>query len=173
MTRTTIHTKGFTLIEVMLYVAIASTMLFVVVQFLHTLVAGRIHQHVIAEVEFEGAQTLTRVLQTTRNAEVLNTPAVGGTGTTLSVDTYVVGNNPTTFYVAGGVLYTTEGSSAPKALTSNVVTVSDFAVTNATAAGSAGIARVVYTLTYTNPENRPEYTYQKTFIGSAALRKQP
>jgi len=62
-----------------------------------------------------------------------------------------------------------EGAGALVPLTSNDVQVTNLSFKNLTRAGTGGIVQVSFTVSRVNPNNRNEYNYQKTFIGSAEV----
>lgn len=166
------HVKhGFTLIELLLYVAIASIMLLVVSAFLSLLLQSRIKNQTIAEVEQQGLQVMETISQTLRNAESINAPAQGISAPSLSVNGIIPVNNPTVFDLAIGVMRMTEGAGIPVALTNARVIASNVIFQNLTLAGTPGTVRIQFTLTHANPAGRNEYSFAKTFIGSATLRQ--
>lgn len=63
-----------------------------------------------------------------------------------------------------------EGAASAVALTNSKVTVSALSFTNMSISGTKGIVRVSFVVSRNNPNNLNDYDYQKTFIGSAALR---
>src|SRR3989344_8594659 len=79
--------NGFTLVELLLYVAISSVILLVTSLFLSVLLESRIKSQVIAEVEQQGAQVMQIMTQSIRNAETINSPAQGVSGASLSINT--------------------------------------------------------------------------------------
>lgn len=163
--------RGFTILELLLYVSIAGVILLGVSVFLSALLGARVKNQTIAEVDSQGMQVLQLITQTLRNADSINTPAQGGVSTSLSLNTYTGGLNPTVFDLAGGVLRVSEGAGAAVPLTNSRVTVSSLSVQNLTRTGAPGVVRVMFTLSYNNTSGRPEFTYQKNFIVTGALRQ--
>ncbi len=163
--------KGFTLVELLLYVAIAGIILLTISLFLQTLLESRVKNQTIAEVEQQGLQAMQLITQTLRNAAVINSPSTGTGTTTLSVNTYTGANNPTVFDVSGGVLRVKEGAAAAIPLTNSRVTVSTLSFQNFSRSGTAGTIRIQFTLSYVNPSGRNEYSYSQIFYASASLRQ--
>jgi len=162
---------GFTLVELLLYVAISGVILLVTTMFLQTLLESRIKNQTIAEVEQQGIQVMQIITQTVRNADVLNSPTIGASATSLSVNTYTAGNNPTVFDLSGGVIRIKEGAGSAIALTNARVTVSDLNFQNLSRSGTPGTIRISFTLSHVNPSGRNEYAFSKVFTGSATLRQ--
>jgi type II secretory pathway pseudopilin PulG len=163
--------SGFTLIELILYVGIIGVLLLVISTFLSLLLQSRIKNQVIGEVEQQGLHAMRLITQTVRNADTINAPATGASGASLSLNTYTAAVNPTVFDLSGGVLRIKEGADAVVPLTNARVTASSLSVQNLTRTSTPGVLRIQFTLTAVNASGRNEYSYQKTFIGSASLRQ--
>lgn len=161
---------GFTLIELMLYVGIVATLLLGVTFFSLLLLSARVKNQTVAEVEQQGAQVMRTITQLVRNAASITTPAVGASGATLSLATYDTAKNPTVLSVQSGRVRITEAGAVAVPLTNGRVSVSGFTVQNVSRSGSPGNVRIQFTVTAVNPSGRQEYTFQKTFVGSASLR---
>lgn len=163
--------SGFTLVELLLYVSIASIMLLITSLFLATLLQSRIKNQTIAEVEQQGLQVMQLMTQTVRNADTINSPGSGASAATLSVNTISAGNNPTVFDFASGVIRIKEGAAAVVPLTNSHLTASSLSFSNLSRASTPGTIRIQFILTSVNPTGRNEYSFTKTFIGSATLRQ--
>lgn len=163
--------KGFTLIELLLYVAISSVMLLVISFFLQTLLESRIKNQTIAEVEQQGLQVMQLITQTVRNAQAITSPLLGTSASSLTLDVITVVSDPTMFDLSSGAIRITEGAGSPVALTNSRVTASGLTFQNLSRTSTPGIIRIQFTLTHVNPEGRNEYSFTKTFIGSATLRQ--
>lgn len=162
---------GFTLVELLLYVSIASIILLITSLFLFTLLESRIKNQTIAEVEQQGLQVMQLVTQTARNSEAITSPAVGTSASSLTLDVVAAGSDPTTFDLSSGVIRITEGAGTATALTNSRVTASALTFQNLSRASTPGTVRIQFTLTAVNPSGRNEYNFAKTFIASASLRQ--
>src|SRR6185369_3187743 len=163
--------KGFTLVELLLYVAISGAMLLVVSLFLSTLLQSRVKNQTIAEVEQQGLQVMQMVTQAIRNADAISSPALGTSAATLSINTLVAANNPTVLDLSGGVIRIKEGAGSVVSLTNSRVAASALTFRNLSRSGTTGTLRIQFTLTYVNPPGRNEFSFTKTFIGTATLRQ--
>lgn len=162
--------KGFTLIELILYISLTSIVLLSVSAFLIASLQARAKNRTIAEVEQAGEQVIQLITQTIRNSSAINSPAIGTSAASLSLNTSVSASNPTVFDLASGVIRITEGSGDPAPLTNSQVTASSLNFQNLSMADTPGIIRVTFILTYNNQSGRLEYDYSKTFYASASRR---
>ncbi|MFZ2192692.1 MAG: prepilin-type N-terminal cleavage/methylation domain-containing protein [Candidatus Moraniibacteriota bacterium] len=161
--------KGFTLIEVLLYITIAGTILSVFSFFLYIMLSMQVKSQVISEVEQQGIQVMQEITQATKDAQGINSPT-DGTASSLSLDVISSVKDPTIFSLSSGVIRISEGGGIEINLTSGRIVASDFIVNNLSKAGTPGTIRIEFTLTHVNPEGRNEYNYSKKFYGSASIR---
>lgn len=170
MSNATASIKGFTLIELLLYLGLASAMMLVLVAFFSTMLSARVKNQAIAEVEEQGAQVLDIITQDVRNADNINSPAVGASAAVMSLDTVPAWSDPTVFDLSSGAIRMKQGNGPATALTNARVTVSGLTFQNLSRSGTPGTIRVTFTLSHVNPNGRNEYEYSKIFYGSASLR---
>lgn len=164
------NNRGFTLVELLLYVGISAVMLLIISVFLSSLLQSRIKNQTIAEVDGQGMQVMQTIAQTARNAENITAPSTGASATSLTLDVSTGANDPTVFDLSGGAIRISEGGGSAVPLTNSRVTASALTFQNLSRADTPGTVRIQFTLEAVNPENRNEYGYEKTFIGSATLR---
>lgn len=162
--------SGFTLIELLLYSAILVVIFPSLVLFLFLAQESRIKHQAIAEVEGQGAHVMQIITQTARNAEHITSPTQGTTSSSLVLDVLSAGSDPTVFDVSSGVIRITEGVGSPVALTNARVTGSGLSIQNLSLSGTPGTVRIQFTLTHQSGDGGSEFSYAKTFIGSASLR---
>ncbi|MEI7451934.1 MAG: prepilin-type N-terminal cleavage/methylation domain-containing protein [Candidatus Falkowbacteria bacterium] len=163
--------SGFTLLEILLYIAITSILMLAVSFFMAMLLEARIKNQTIAEVEQQGLQVMQIITQTTRNATIINAPSIGTSSSTLSVNTYITTTTPTVFYLASSTIRMTESSTAAVDLNNGRVLASNLLFLNLSRSSSTpGGVRIQFTLSSVNTSGRNEYNFTKTFISSAALR---
>ena len=162
--------KGFTLLELILYVSIAGVILLVVSIFLSTILQSRIKNQTVSEVEQQGAQVMQLITQTIRNAEDISAPSQGISGASLTLDVVDLSDDPTIFDLSSGVIRITEGVDSPINIINSRINVSGLSFHNLSKTDTAGTVKIVFTLSHKNPEGRNEYNFSKTFYGSASLR---
>lgn len=162
--------QGFTLIEVLLYIAITVTIITATISFLFSILQLRIKSNVIADVEQQGIQVMQQVLSVVRNADGVIFPAQGLNDSFLVIDALGTVNDPTTFNELGGVFQIQEGAGPFIHLTNSHVIISGLNFYNLSKTDTSGTVKISFTVTYINPEGRNEYNYSKSFTGSASLR---
>ena len=163
--------KGFTILELLLYIGILSVVIFSIAFFIQMMMSARLKSQTIAEVEQQGQQVMQKITQVIRNANSITAPTAGASGASLTIDVYDAGKDPTVFDVALNVLRIKEGAAAVIPLTSSRVNATGFSVHNLSRASTAGTVRIQFTLTHVNTSQKNEFEYSKTFYGSANIRK--
>ena len=165
------HIKGFTLVEMILYVSICAILLLSLSTFLSFLLGARVRSQAITEVNQQGFQVMSLMTQAIRNGRSIQSPGIGATSSSLSLTAVNSLLNPVVFSVSSSTLRITEGSKSPVALTNSHIQVSALTFHNISSTSSTEkIIRISYTIDFINLSGRSEYTYTKTFNGSATLR---
>lgn len=163
--------RGFTLVELLLYIGVASLLIVTISSFITLMWEARVKNRTIAEVEQQGLQAMELITQTVRNAESVTVPSAGAQSSTLTVDAADAADDPTVFRESSGQLVIDEGSTpTTTAVTNDHVTVSGLAFTNLSVSGTPGVVRIEFTITYNASADTNPYTYEQTFIGSAVTR---
>lgn len=137
------NNKGFTLLEFLLYIGIVGIIL---------LVAGAIGLNV-----FFGKAKLMAIEEVSQNARFA-----------MEKVARVVrdGQDSSIFTLSGGALL-----QNGTAITSGEVTVTNFQISDISYPNTPGTKRIQMTIKLTNPENRQEYNFEKTFYTTANIRK--
>lgn len=162
---------GFTLIEFLLYIGLTGVMVLLIGAIgLNILFSSAKHQ-VMEEVADNGRRALDMIDQSITNAIGVNSPAVGTTTISLSLQMADGAKNPTVFDLDSGRLRITEGVGSPVAITSSKITVTSLQFSNVSASGAPGAVRTQATLQYVNPGNRSEYSMTKTFYTTSTIKK--
>jgi len=163
--------KGFTLIEILLYLSLSAMLIVIISLFLSTILESRLKDITIAEVEQQGAQTMRIITQTVRNSAMIVSPATSTSASLLSLGTFAASTTPTFFDIASGTLRITEGASSPILLNNTRITVTDFTAQNLSTTSAPGTIRTSFTVTASSTSLRGEYYFSKTFTSSASLRE--
>lgn len=169
MKRYTRARRGFTLIELILYIAIVGTILLSAVGFLSVILESRIQSQITAEVEQQGSFAVTTLADAIRNADGISTPAAGESDDTLEI-TAGGTNSVVSFSVENGTLMENEGGNKI-ALTNNRVSVSNFAIQNLAASGTPSAAHINLDVTYRNETGRSIFDFVKNFQSGATSRR--
>ncbi len=162
--------RGFTLVELLLYSIIVGTIVLSMAVLLSLLMQSRVKNQVVAEVEQQGFQVMQLITQTARNAEAVNSPSQGASASSLSLDVVTAANDPTVFDLSGNTIRIKEGSATAISLTNSLIIASDLLFENLSYTDTHGTIRIQFTLTHVNSSGRNEYDYVKTFYGTATLR---
>lgn len=164
--------SGYTLVELLVYIAIIGTLLTAVVLFFSAASDARVKNQTIAEVDDQGAAILDYITRTIHNATSITLPAVGASGSSLTLVVPTSGLNPTIFSLTSAAPVTIqvkEGTGVPTSLTSNDVEVSGLTFKNLSRVGTPGVVQVSFMLSRVNAGNRHEFDYQKTFVATAEV----
>lgn len=157
--------KGFSLIELLLYISMTAIVVLVISGLLYTILQSKVKNQTIAEVEQQGALAVQIISQTIRNSQSINTPTSGSSGNSLSLAQVSASVNPTVFDLSNGSLRITEGTGSAVSLTNSRVSVSGLTFQNLSAS-----VKFQFTISHINSGSRNEYDYTKDFYGTANVR---
>lgn len=166
--------KGFTLIELIISIAIISifliSVIFLSLQFVEESQKARSFQ----EVQQNGRFAMERMLQEIRAASDLNTGA--STFNThpgvLSLAVDDATKNPTIFDVSGGQLRIKQGTGSALPLTSTKVQVTNLVFKNFSVANRTKNIKISLTVEHDNPANVPIFDADISLEGAAVIREQ-
>ncbi|MEN9881425.1 MAG: hypothetical protein RLZZ308_608 [Candidatus Parcubacteria bacterium] len=162
--------RGFTLVEMMLYVGISSLFLVTLALFFSFLLSSRVKNQTINEVNQQGLYVMDFITQSVRNARGVTVPTIGTASSTLSLTVASSTLSPVIFDVSNGVLRSKEGVGSYLPLTNGRVKVSEIVFQNVSASSTdGGTVSVHFTLTYMSSSTQHEYVYSKTFTGGASF----
>ena len=116
--------KGFTMVELLLYISIAGVMMFSLVVFAMIIIQSNVKNQSVIDVEQQGVQVMQLVKQIIRNSEGINSPSQGVSSGLVSLDIVASGDDPTIFDVSSGVFRIKEGVGSAVDVTNSRVTVS-------------------------------------------------
>ena len=162
--------KGFTIIEVLIYIAIATMLLFSLSSFIISVVDLRERAKVVNEIEQQGAQLMDTITRILREADSINSPTPGTFADNLSLSISEPAKNPTVFNLSNQILQITQGFASPENLSNNSVLIEDLKFINLSYPDTPGIVQIQFTLKYNYLNNRKNFNYIKTFQSSASLR---
>lgn len=172
--------RGFTLVEVLLYIAIVAVIIFAIGTSVQAFLEARVKNQAIAEVNNQGGRAMQMILQAIRNATAIN----NFTSSSFNLTMPVAAQNPTCFQLTNSKIQMQEGTSGCAGtwidLTdANKVTVAIISgsgdagiFTNLSRTGTPGIIRARYNVTYVQPAGVNVYfqSYNKNFQGAASRR---
>jgi len=165
------HTEAFTLVELILYVALLSIITTALISFAWSVIYSRVRTQVDQEIDRN-----LRLVSDKLTAEVAKGSTVSAvTASSLTVASPHTSRTPVTFDLASGRVrfgVGTAGScpaTSPCPLTSNSVTVTNLTFTDLAATNSANI-RYSITITGSVTSNRAEYSNSQTLTGTLELK---
>ena len=162
--------KGFTLVEMLLYVVIVSIFVTAMVSFAWDAIYGRVKSYTHQEVNQNIRLASKRINFEIRNASGVNTAS----GSTLDLAMSDSSLNPTVIDVSSGRLRIGYGSagpcptSAPCNLTSNIVNVSNLTFTNLSV--SPDSINIKFSITVESTGDRQEFQKTEIYESSSELR---
>lgn len=161
---------GFTLIEMLLYIALSAVVLLALSQFFVLALSVRVKAQSVAEVEQQGTLVLKKIIQVIRNGSAIAVPAIGATSTSLTLAVPTGSKSPTVISQSNGRITITEGAGATEYLTDRHTVVSNLIFSNLSDASARGTVKAQFTLNSLNASSTNQYDYVQTFGGSATLR---
>jgi type II secretory pathway pseudopilin PulG len=121
--------RGFTVLELLVYTAIFSVVIVGFITIFVTIVRIQGNQSSSAEVDTQSTFLLQQIQYYVEQSSLIDMPQDAPTST-LTLRMANPGQDPTTLYVSNGVLYMQQTtSSAPQALSSNLITISNISFT--------------------------------------------
>lgn len=170
MQRSFYKRSSFTLIELILYLGIFSGVLLLISSFLILILQARIQYTVISEVEEQGQFLMSTLIETIQSSEIILNPQTGLADVLLSLDSWDDLETPTNFFLSEGVLYLSEGANPALPLHAENVVLTNIQFTNLSSELASGSIQIEFTLSYSSNSSWSQYSYSKTFYGSASLR---
>ena len=167
--------KGFTLIEMIIYMGIVSGVVISMIYFSLTIASSRNKAHVAQEVQSNGRTVLDILNQRIRSSTGLNS-----TSSTFDTHPGVLSlfmsdgsKSPTVFDISGNTLRITEGSAAAVPITSDEVKVTNLVFTNLTSATTSARenVRIQMTIEFDNPSGDVRFNYTQSWQSAGSLRQ--
>lgn len=164
---------GFTLTDLLIYIAMLGILLSAVTAFFITSVEARVKNQSITEVNEQGVLVIDQLTHIIRNATNITTPATGSSSSGFTAVVPTGSLSPTVLSVSSGTLQLQEGASAAVALTNSKVQVTGLTVTNLTRPSTSPILQISLTLARVSPAAaafKNSYDYSQTFTTSVGVR---
>lgn len=165
------RTEGYTLIELLLYIAVVGLLLGGLMTFFVMAGSVRVKSQSVMEVDQQGLFVIDTVTQAIRSADSVSAPVNGTSGTSLTLASTTPALNPTTVSLSGTAIHLKEGTAAALPLTNSRVAVTNFSIKNLGRSGTPGSIQISFTLSTVNNSGRSEYGYSKNFIATASVRR--
>lgn len=153
------YKKGFTLLELMIYMGILSGFLFITFNFALDIMYGDIKSETIREVQQNSRFSMEKMLKVIKSASSVNRPVAGKSTNSLILEVADPNLDPTTFYTLQGKLLMTQGDFGPYELISDRVVVTEIQFTNRSESDNPGVITVDLEIEHENPSGRNEYNF--------------
>jgi len=165
--------KGFTLVELVVYVAVTSLLLSGVILTAVGAVGARSKTLAQHEVNYNSRFVLEKITQEIRRSSSINTGSstFGSHPGVLSLEMDDAAEDPTLIDVSGGVLRITRGAGLPVNITTDKVEVTNFDLTNLSIGSKVKNVQIQLTVDHNNPGNRQEFSATSSVQTSVAIRK--
>lgn len=134
---------AFTIVELILFMGIASIMSGTIIPMLVNATESRQRQDAIALVEQNGQQILQAITTEVRNAERIIAPTSGSSGLILTLQHKEEEKNPTIFALSNGTVVMIQGRNK-SILSSPLVGVTSFAIDNTSNSDRGGSIAIVF-----------------------------
>lgn len=158
--------RGVTLIELLMYIALASALLLSTAVFISTSFRARARAEVSAEVEQQGRFIMKRITEAVESGDAILSP-LNGTASLLEIES----TETISFAQDSNQLTMQIGANSPEVLHSASVEVSSFLVTYVDYPGGPGAVRIQVSLAYSAGSNRPEFNYTESFVTTVSIRR--
>ncbi len=163
--------KGFTFVEMILYVAIVVIVVDSLIPFAWNMIETGVKSSVQQEVSSNARFVAERIKYEIRNAKDINTGSstFGTNPGTLSLVDFSAGSDPTIINISGGKVMVKQGAAGAVALNSNDTTITNLVFTNNSSANTKNIS-FTFTLQSNYATTRQEYSGNIVIQSSAEVR---
>lgn len=164
--------RGFTLIELIIYITLVAGVLTAAVNFGWDIIYGNIKSHTIREVQQNTRFALEKITENILGASGINDPRRrGDSSNSLSLDMQDLDLDPTIFEIVNDQLVIYQGVNGPYALTNDRVKVTNLQFTDLSYPQAPGTIGVQLTIEHVNPNNLKQYETSLDTRDTASLRR--
>lgn len=146
--------KGFTLVELLIYIAILGVVLVVITGFFWNIALGYIKESAYQELQYNGRFALTKITQEIRRAKSIIDPLQGSTSNRLVLE--MLDNSQEVFELDQGNLVVVKNNNKASITTKQVV-IDNLNFANMSNDNDFGIVKIDINLSYSNPGKIPAY----------------
>lgn len=164
--------KGFSLLEVVVSIAIFSFILLATISFIFWMQASSAKTKAQGQTQENAKRALDVIAYELRGAQSIYTPTTTQSQLSLETPRYAQGGQPSAFidfFLCGQSLCLKKESQEPVAITSESVAVTALAFTNI-ANGTSSSVQISITVSNKNPANQPADASTVTLTSTVALR---
>ena len=168
-----IRCRGFTLIEMLLYLALMTIMIAVLGGIGVNVLASNAKAHALEEVGYNAHFVFEKLRTAVNDASSIDGPTGNGTSSTLTLSMGDASKNPTVFTLADGILTMTESAGQPITLSTDGVTISSLQFRDVSYPASPSTVRIEMSIDAYNPEHRKAYDAGGQFYTTVGQRITP
>lgn len=164
--------SGFTLLEILVYIAVLGIVAVIVVSFVIWLSHSNAKNKAMREALDNSRRAMEIMAYEIKEAKAVYTPTTDAGQLSLETTKYLPPGEEDSyidFYLCGSSLCLKKESQEPAALTSDSVEVNNL-VFERVVSGEASSLRISIGVNYKNPANRPEYQASVNLTSSVSLR---
>ncbi|MFA6909334.1 MAG: type II secretion system protein [Patescibacteria group bacterium] len=171
--------KGFTLIEILVYMGIVVGILIAASTFAWNIIGSKTKSQAMQEVQANAYIVMERITHDIRNASdvdprsafEINIADPRHTSEAFILTAQEVSITPIVYTVDNGTLYVSHGGGAPVSVTSNIVEVTDLTLSDLSSpAGTTKQVLIQLSLIYRNPSQQNSRHAELTLTTSAEIR---
>jgi type II secretory pathway pseudopilin PulG len=163
--------KAFTLIEFLVYITVSTAAIILTTSAISNIFLNKTKLETVAEVNQNAKFILNRIESAIRNADDVSGPALGQSGSTLSLSFSDAALNPTVFSFSSGDIVLQEGESDPVILNSYHTQATALNFQNLSYADASGSIKATITLEFINLSGRRAHEYEQTFSTTTTIRR--
>lgn len=149
--------RGFTLIELIIYITILAGILSLLFNFGWEIIHGDIKSQSIREVQQNSRFVMGKITENILGSIGINNPSDGNSDNFLSLEMEDTDLNPMVFRLSDGRLTITQGGNGPYDLTSSRVVATDLEFINISYENTPGTIKIKMNIEYLNPNNLNQY----------------
>jgi len=164
--------KGFTLVEILIYLGIFFLVITIIISFVFWLVRSNTKLKVMRETLDNANRVMEIIIYETKRAKSIYTPTTGLNQLSLETINYLPEGEETTyidFYLCDSALCLKKESQDPVVLTSDSVEITNLVFTRIVS-GQADCIQIDLSISYKNPADRPEYRASIDLTSTVSLR---
>ena len=164
--------KGFTLVEILVYLGIFFLVITIIISFVFWLVRSNTKLKVMREALDNANRIMEIITYETKGAKSIYTPTTSSNQLSLETTNYLPEGEETTyidFYLCDSALCFKKESQDPVVLTSESVEITNLVFTRIVS-GQADCIQIDLSVSYKNPADRPEYRALVDLTSTVSLR---
>ncbi len=158
--------SGFTLVELLLYIFVASGILLSLVALVALLIQSRVKNQTVSMVEQQGAQIIQLISQEINNAKTITAPTIGNASNVLQFQD--INNQAEQISLVSSTLYLNKNNKS-YFLNPTTIQAANLQIKNLGVAAHDSI-KIQFDLNYNNLSGLNQYSYTQTFYATANIR---